>query len=87
MSEKKRKPQVIHVDRVIIKANEVIIQEDRDEHRNGKEERRENRRDPWGFFGSNEVADEDRKRDRREDEDRERDGREDEDEKRNRYWF
>ncbi|WP_273834673.1 hypothetical protein [Guptibacillus sedimenti] len=81
MSEKKRKPQVIHVDRVIIKANEVIIQEERDEHRKGKEERRENRRDPWGFFGSNESADQDRKRDVREDED------EDEDEKRDRYWF
>ena len=73
MSEKKRKPQVIHVDRVIIKANEVIIQEERDE----KEDRRENRRDPWGFFGSTDAADEER----------ERDGREDEDDKKERYWF
>ena len=77
MSEKKRKPQVIHVDRVIIKANEVIIQEERDEHERKKEDRREDRRDPWGFFGSTDAADEDR----------ERDGREDEDDKKGRYWF
>ncbi|MCA0990020.1 hypothetical protein [Pseudalkalibacillus hwajinpoensis] len=77
MSEKKRKPQVIHVDRVIIKANEVIIQEERDEHRHNKEDRRDNRRDPWGFFGSNDVADEDR----------EREDRENEDERKERYWF
>ena len=82
MSEKKRKPQVIHVDRVIIKANEVIIKEERDERDRRVDERRDNRRDPWGFFGSNDVADEDRER-----EDREREDREDEDESKGRYWF
>ncbi|MGG1684893.1 hypothetical protein [Pseudalkalibacillus sp. NRS-1564] len=54
MSEKKRKPQVIHVDKLIVKANEVIIRNDREHKRyEDIEENRENERDPWGFFGSN----------------------------------
>lgn len=69
MSEKKRKPQIIHVDKLIVKANEVIIREDRNHKRYEASEERENRehkryediddnrddrRDPWGFFGSHE---------------------------------
>ncbi|WP_283152327.1 hypothetical protein [Guptibacillus hwajinpoensis] len=54
MSEKKRKPQVIHVDKLIVKANEVTIRNDREHKRyEDIEENRENKRDPWGFFGSN----------------------------------
>ncbi|MFK3959506.1 hypothetical protein [Guptibacillus hwajinpoensis] len=55
MSEKKRKPQIIHVDKLIVKANEVIIRSDREHKRyEDVEENEKNRRDPWGFFGSNE---------------------------------
>ncbi|TKD71853.1 hypothetical protein [Pseudalkalibacillus hwajinpoensis] len=57
MSEKKRKPKVIHVDKVIIKANEVIIQNDNDDHR-GRDERGQ-RQDPWWYFGVNDVDSED----------------------------
>ncbi|MGA9288075.1 MAG: hypothetical protein WBV93_06945, partial [Anaerobacillus sp.] len=55
MSEKKRKPQVIRVDKLIVKANEVIIHDEREHHHKKeeqKEERKEERRDPWGFFGA-----------------------------------
>ncbi len=62
MSEKKRKPQIIHVDRVIIKANEVIIKEDRDDHEYQTDNNRSNRRDPWGFFSSNETGGENERR-------------------------
>ncbi|HET7626763.1 MAG TPA: hypothetical protein VFK44_00060 [Bacillales bacterium] len=51
----RRKPRVIHVDKLIIKADEVIVQdEDRrragergEEHNRGREDQVE--RDPWGF--------------------------------------
>ncbi|WLR59558.1 hypothetical protein [Guptibacillus hwajinpoensis] len=57
MSEKKRKPQVIHVDKLIVKANEVIIHDDREHKRyEDVEENTKNRRDPWGFFGSNDEG-------------------------------
>ncbi|MCA0987866.1 hypothetical protein [Guptibacillus algicola] len=46
--KKKRKPQVIHVKKVIIKADEVIIEDHGKKHRDEEPERR----DPWGFFGS-----------------------------------
>ncbi len=55
MSEKKRKPQVIHVEKLIVKADEVIIDHEREHKRDGHwEEKSNNRRDPWGFFRSNE---------------------------------
>lgn len=47
MSKKKRKPQVIHVKKVIIKADEVIIEDHGKKHKDHEPERR----DPWGFFG------------------------------------
>ncbi|MDP4550842.1 hypothetical protein Q9251_08085 [Alkalihalobacillus macyae] len=53
MSEKKRKPKVIHVNKLIVKADEVIIHDERNHHKREEkqEEPREVRRDPWGFFG------------------------------------
>ncbi|WP_377889514.1 hypothetical protein [Alkalihalobacillus sp. R86527] len=48
MSKKKRKPQVIHVKQVIIKADEVIIEDHGKKHKDHDSDRR----DPWGFFGS-----------------------------------
>jgi hypothetical protein len=41
MSNGKRKPKVIHVDKVIIKANKVIIVDE--------EKRNERKHDSWGF--------------------------------------
>lgn len=58
MSEKKRKPKVIHVDKLIVKADEVIIHDEGNHHVEEKQEEPkevevEVRRDPWGFFGPN----------------------------------
>lgn len=47
MSEKKRKPKEIHVDKLIIKADKVVIEnEGRPDDRPYREEVD---RDPWGF--------------------------------------
>ncbi|MDX8362523.1 MULTISPECIES: hypothetical protein [Bacillaceae] len=48
MAEKKRKPKEIHVENLIIKANEVIIQDEGSKSQQPQEERRPFR-DPWGF--------------------------------------
>ncbi|WP_270181683.1 hypothetical protein [Alkalihalobacillus sp. CinArs1] len=65
MSKKKRKPKVIRVEKVIIKADEVIIEDhgkkrhhDHDHHEDRHDD---DRRDPWGFFGpgpTEEIAEE-----------------------------
>lgn len=54
MSEnKKRKPKKIHVDKLIIKANEVFFEHDQEKPKREEEGRREHRTDPWGFFSQN----------------------------------
>ncbi|MCA0174519.1 hypothetical protein [Bacillus sp. RAR_GA_16] len=81
MSEKKRKPQVIHVNKLIVKANEVIIQDEREHHHKEekhreerreerREEKREERRDPWGFFNHRKNDETENNEDRYKEEDK-----------------
>lgn len=61
MSEKKRKPKVIHVDKLVIKADNVILENeekgrkksenhsDKNRDRDRDNDRDEVERDPWGF--------------------------------------
>ncbi|HET7657107.1 MAG TPA: hypothetical protein VFK37_02365 [Bacillales bacterium] len=85
MSQNKRKPREIHVDKLIIKADHVVLEnEERPERRRDRDDIE---RDPWGFpiRPMPESADRDRGDEKKADNDDDKDDRDRED--RRGSWF